>query len=198
MIRSRARACARRANRCIDGRDLVVRGFRGAQFRGEKRDCVPCPHRARCLRTPDRTQTRQVMFFAGRASTVSETYTHRMQQRLDTPAGRAAHGRRFATVEPVFANLRHNKGLGRFTLRGRAKVDGQWKRFCLVHNIGYADYRPRRAVTPPLPSTNASQWTSSSRSGRAVARHERAAYTALPTSSTRLSSPACVGWRSQP
>ena len=34
---------------------------------------------------------------------------------------------RFATVEPVFGNLRHNKRLSRFTLRGKAKVDGQWK-----------------------------------------------------------------------
>ncbi len=39
------------------------------------------------------------------------------------------------TVEPVFANLRHNKRLNRFTLRGRDKVDGQWKLYCLVHNI---------------------------------------------------------------
>lgn len=49
----------------------------------------------------------------------------------------------FATVEPVFANLRYNKGLARFTLRGCAKVDGQWKLFCLVHNIeklGHAGY----------------------------------------------------------
>ena len=45
------------------------------------------------------------------------------------------YGERFATVEPVFANLRHNKGLDRFTLRGRHKVDTQWKLFCLVHNI---------------------------------------------------------------
>ena len=49
--------------------------------------------------------------------------------------GRAQYGRRFATVEPVFANLRRNKRLTRFTLRGRAKVDGQWKLFCLVQNI---------------------------------------------------------------
>jgi hypothetical protein len=41
----------------------------------------------------------------------------------------------FATVEPVFANLRHNKRLNRFTLRGRRKVDTQWKLYCLVHNI---------------------------------------------------------------
>ncbi|MEO8038587.1 MAG: transposase, partial [Betaproteobacteria bacterium] len=48
---------------------------------------------------------------------------------------RAQYGRRFATVEPVFGNLRHNKGLKRFTLRGRRKVDEQWKLYCLVQNI---------------------------------------------------------------
>ena len=42
---------------------------------------------------------------------------------------------RLATVEPVFANLRHNKGLDRFTLRGRRKVEAQWRLYCLVHNI---------------------------------------------------------------
>jgi Transposase DDE domain len=49
--------------------------------------------------------------------------------------GRRRYGRRFATVEPVFANLRHNKRLDQFTLRGRRKVDTQWKLYCLVHNI---------------------------------------------------------------
>jgi hypothetical protein len=38
-------------------------------------------------------------------------------------------------VEPVFGNLRYNKGLDRFTLRGQRKVDTQWKLYCLVHNI---------------------------------------------------------------
>ena len=40
-----------------------------------------------------------------------------------------------AVVEPVFGNLRHNKRLNRFTLRGQRKVDTQWKLYCLVHNI---------------------------------------------------------------
>jgi hypothetical protein len=40
-----------------------------------------------------------------------------------------------STVEPVFGNIRYNKGLDRFTLRGQTKVDTQWKLFCLVHNI---------------------------------------------------------------
>jgi hypothetical protein len=73
-----------------------------------------------------------------------------MRDRIDAPAGRAQYARRFATVEPVFANLRANKRLDRFTLRGRAKVDTQWKLYCLVHNIeklannGYASDEANR------------------------------------------------------
>jgi hypothetical protein len=87
------------------------------------------------LRTPEKTKTRQVAFFQGKAATTPESHTDRMKKRIDSPVGRVLYGRRFATVEPVFGNLRHNKGLDRFTLRGRAKVDTQWKLFCLVHNI---------------------------------------------------------------
>ena len=58
-----------------------------------------------------------------------------MRKRIDSPQGRALYGRRIATVEPVFGNLRYNKGLDRFTLRGKAKVDTQWKLYRLVHNI---------------------------------------------------------------
>lgn len=61
------------------------------------------------------------------------THTTRMKQRIDSPEGRTRYGQRFATVEPVFGNLRYNKGLNRFTLRGRRKVDTQWQLFCLVH-----------------------------------------------------------------
>jgi len=43
--------------------------------------------------------------------------------------------RRFATVEPVFGNLRSNKRPDRFTLRGRHQVDGQWQLYCLTHSI---------------------------------------------------------------
>ena len=69
--------------------------------------------------------------------------------------GRAAYATRFGTVEPVFANVCYNKGLARFTLRGRPKVDGQWKLFCLVHNIeklarhGYAASHRSLTVQSP-------------------------------------------------
>jgi hypothetical protein len=49
--------------------------------------------------------------------------------------GQRLYSQRIATVEPVFANLRHHKRLNRFTLRGKAKVSTQWQLWCLVHNI---------------------------------------------------------------
>jgi len=58
-----------------------------------------------------------------------------MKLAIDSERARALYGRRIATVEPVFANLRHNKRLDRFTLRSQPKVNTQWTLFCLVHNI---------------------------------------------------------------
>ena len=43
-------------------------------------------------------------------------HTQAMKQRIDSAEGRALYGRlRFAVVEPVLANLRHDKRLNRFT-----------------------------------------------------------------------------------
>jgi len=132
-----ARTCVCPAGKALyrAGRDIVTRGYVADRFHGAKRDCGPCRLRAHCLRTPDRTPTRQVAFFRGKVADTPETHTARMKRRLDTPEGRARYGRRFATVEPVFGNLRANKRLDRFTLRRRVKVDGQWKLYCLVYNI---------------------------------------------------------------
>lgn len=132
-----ARTCVCPAGKSLyrTGQAIATKGYVADRFRGAKRDCGPCAHRARCLRTPATTATRQVAFFHGRAADAPVTHTAQMKARIDTPEGRAQYSARFGAVEPVFANLCYNKGLTRFTLRGRAKVDGQWKLFCLVHNI---------------------------------------------------------------
>lgn len=44
--------------------------------------------------------------------------------------------RRFVTVEPVFGNPRNNKRLNRFPAQKGARVEEQWKLYCLVHKIG--------------------------------------------------------------
>lgn len=117
-----------------NGNHCTTNGRTHHKFQGAKQDCVPCTYRDKCLRTPDRTPTRQVAFFHKHQASPL-LYTERMKQAIDSPEGRIRYGRRFATVEPVFGNIRHNKQLNRFTLRGQKKVDAQWKLYCLVHNI---------------------------------------------------------------
>ena len=118
-----------------NGSNCIHNGFIAIKFQGAQRDCLPCTERDKCLRTPDKTKTRQVCFFRGKANPTELNYSAIMKRAIDSPEGRERYGRRFATVEPVFGNLRYNKGLDRFTLRGRTKVDTQWKLFCMVHNI---------------------------------------------------------------
>jgi transposase len=117
-----------------NGSNCVINGYQVVKFQGAKQDCQPCALRSRCLRTPETTPTRQVAFFLGKVPG-SPSHTDRMKVKIDSDLGKQMITRRFATVEPVFGNLRHNKRLDRFTLRGRSKVDGQWKLYCLTHNI---------------------------------------------------------------
>ncbi len=132
-----ARTCLCPAGKRLyrSGQARVTRGYVAEHFRGAQRDCAPCALRDRCLRTPATTPVRNVAFFRGPAQPPPRDHVAEMRARIDAPEGRARYDARFATVEPVFGNLRANKRLDRFTLRGRAKVDGQWQLYCLVHNI---------------------------------------------------------------
>ena len=58
-----------------------------------------------------------------------------MKHRIDSDFGKQIYRQRLAVVEPVFANIGANKGLKRFSLRGRRKVQGQWRLYCVIHNI---------------------------------------------------------------
>jgi len=118
-----------------NGRHCDINGFEAVKFTGAKRDCGPCELRAQCLRHPQRTPVRQIAIFLGRIPGRPETYSARMKRKIDTERGRHEYARRLGTVEPVFANIAHTRGLRRFSLRGAAKVNTQWLLYCLVHNI---------------------------------------------------------------
>ncbi len=117
-----------------NGHHCVVNGRVHHKFTGAKQSCVPCQQRAQCLRDPEHTLVRQVSLFA-RNQPSPQAAIQLMKQAIDSARGRQLYGQRIGTVEPVFGNLRHNKRLNRFTLRGKAKVNAQWSLYCLVHNI---------------------------------------------------------------
>lgn len=79
-------------------------------------------------------QGRQVSFIV-KARAASSASAQWMRQRVDSVKGKQIYDERLAVVEPVFGNIRSNKGLNRFSLRGKEKVNGQWQLYCLVHNI---------------------------------------------------------------
>jgi transposase len=119
-----------------NGSRCLIHGREAVKFTGAKRVCGPCELRSKCLRYPERTPVRQVVFFTGRTKGLAETYSAKMKRKIDTEHGRYQYGRRLAIAEPVFGNICGTRGLRRFGLRGRRKVNTQWLLYCLVHNIG--------------------------------------------------------------
>lgn len=117
-----------------NGSHININGFIAMKFRGAKSACGPCILRQRCLKTPETTETKQVTIFIGRSEERKDSPIEKMKRKFDTLFGRFIYNKRIAIVEPVFGNLK-NKGMGRFTLRGKKKVNTQWQLFSLVHNI---------------------------------------------------------------
>jgi hypothetical protein len=58
-----------------------------------------------------------------------------MVKKIETQKGRKIYPQRIGIVEPVFANIRVNKRMDKFSLRGKIKVNIQWLLYCMVHNI---------------------------------------------------------------
>jgi len=61
--------------------------------------------------------------------------TGRMQEKLATEQGRKTYGRRKGLVEPVNGWIKSVLGFRQFSLRGLAKVAGEWKLVCLALNL---------------------------------------------------------------
>ena len=58
-----------------------------------------------------------------------------MAAKIERAQARSLYAERIKIVEPIFGNIRIHKGLDRFTLRGKVKVNIQWLLYCMVHNI---------------------------------------------------------------
>jgi transposase len=59
----------------------------------------------------------------------------KMRAKLRSALGRAVYGLRKGVVEPVFGQIKAARGFRRFSLRGLAKIKGEWCLVCLTHNL---------------------------------------------------------------
>jgi hypothetical protein len=107
---------------------VLNRGHLYRKYLAAKEDCLVCPLRPQCIYVAG-AKRRQLFVPLG------ESLSRQMVEKIDTEAGRRIYPQRLAIAEPVFAYIRINKRLDRFTLRGTIKVNIQWPMFCLVHNI---------------------------------------------------------------
>jgi transposase len=73
-----------------------------------------------------------------------------MAAKLASELGKACYAMRKQTVEPVFGQLKEQQGARRFTRRGLAACDAEWKLLCGTHNLLklWRHTRRRPAPTP--------------------------------------------------
>jgi hypothetical protein len=58
-----------------------------------------------------------------------------MRRVIATERGGALYSKRMPMVEPVFAQIKVNRGIGRFKRRGRAAVRSEWRLIAATHNL---------------------------------------------------------------
>ncbi|NNK85413.1 MAG: IS1182 family transposase [Desulfobacterales bacterium] len=102
-------------------------------YRAEKGDCEVCTHREGCISKKGKKGKRKYLSIPIKSN--RRNYSQEMAAKMDTERGREIYPHRIKIVEPVFANIRTQKRLDRFTLRGKVKVNIQWLLYCMVHNI---------------------------------------------------------------
>ncbi len=107
-------------------------------FEGRLSKCRVCTLKEECMQNPESANDRkghgrQVSFIVDTQK--KNQYTEWMKTRIDSEKGKAIYGDCMSVVEPVFANITHNKGLKHFSVRGKTNVQAQWKLFCMIHNI---------------------------------------------------------------
>jgi len=100
-------------------------------------DCRECRGFTKCRKTKKKQkEVNQGKKIIVRSGNEPESQCAKMRKKLKTEECREKYSRRIQIIEPVFANIRYCKGMDRFTLRGKKKVNGQWQLYCIVHNLG--------------------------------------------------------------
>ncbi len=110
----------------ISENTLKVHNSLSYRFRGHEQDCRNCELRARCLQKTDQKTPRQLSIPVSRVQP-EPSHTQKMIKKIDTDQGRKTYSQRLGIIEPVFGNIRTTKRLARLSLRGKSKVDTQWK-----------------------------------------------------------------------
>jgi transposase len=128
---------------CPQGKVLEYKGSKkhdgveSKEYRAKEGDCKACPDYTKCSRSrKGENERRPCKTLSISKSSEPGSQCRQMRAKLGTVEYQDKYARRIQISEPVNANIKYCKGLNRFTLRSKGKVNGQWLLFCLVHNLG--------------------------------------------------------------
>jgi len=116
---------------CPQGKELVldkivfhktrkqkVRIYKGTQ-------CLNCPVKSDCTSA----KARQIN------QDIREPLREKARKILDSPQGKLIYRQRMNMIEPIWGNIKFNKKITMFQLRGLTKVNGEWKLIAIGNNI---------------------------------------------------------------
>ena len=103
----------------------------GRKYISSRSNCSHCEVRSKCVRS-DKTRYRTLYVIE---KFFNRNHSDEMRMKIDSAEGREIYSRRMGIVEPVFSNICYCKGLNRFTLRSKVKVNIRWVLYAIVHNI---------------------------------------------------------------
>jgi transposase len=98
------------------------------RYRADAATCAACALRPRCLR-PGEDRRVLVVHRRGRVPGA-------MRFKMRQPGARRRYARRKAIVEPVFGQLKEDRGFAVLSLRGVTLAAGEYLLACLAHNLG--------------------------------------------------------------
>ena len=118
-------------------RQWIWKGGKGQVYQASVADCRICLDFSRCIWTKkEQGDIKRGRRLVRSKSNEPGSLTRRMHEKLATKEYQELYAYRLQIIEPVFANISYSKGLNRFTLRSKRKVNGQWQLYCMVHNLG--------------------------------------------------------------
>jgi transposase len=126
---------------CPQGRLLVLTDASDEHFVAE--NCDDCPLRTKCLKPSE--SRRHLRLFKRRVAGAT------MRTKMRQPAAQEIYRLRKSTVEPVFGQMKWDRGLRGLSMRGLAKSRSEFRFVCAVHNLlKWVVAKLTRAAAPSL------------------------------------------------
>jgi transposase len=126
--------------RCPGKKKLLYKGHvklnrnSGEKYQAKSSDCKECTLQQQCIAGRGGKNPKRTLYIADKSG--GKNLCEEMREKIDGVKYRVLYGRRMQIIEPCFSDMRYCKGMDRFSLRTKIKVNIQWLLYCMVHNIG--------------------------------------------------------------